>query len=199
MRRHCAHYDITVMMWGWADASDYKVRYILLNKILHMAWQLFCKNSNTETILQQKSIISSWNFIYKLCVVRVCDRVCIMRVSTVCYNHMNYLKKSFSQKNNNCDFNERSMVLQMPLKHNWYQMSWQLSYTSNWFDQLSQKHICSTFLSLLHTGDFFNSLIPGRCCCNIISEMFKFTSSIVILGISCYIALRWMQLSPNDG
>ena len=68
MRRHCAHYDITVMMWGWADASDYKVRYILLNKILHMAWQLFCKNSNTETILQTEID----NFIVELHIQVVC-------------------------------------------------------------------------------------------------------------------------------
>ena len=40
----------------------------------------------------------------------------------------------------------------------------------------------------------FNSLVPGRCRCDIKFVIFKLISRIVILSISCEIALRWMSL-----
>ena len=40
-----------------------------------------------------------------------------------------------------------------------------------------------------------NSLVPGRCGCNLKLVIFKLTSRVYILNISCEIALRWM---PQD-
>ena len=42
-----------------------------------------------------------------------------------------------------------------------------------------------------HSG-CFNSLAPGRCGCNLKLVIFKLTSRVDILSISCEIALRWM-------
>ena len=41
----------------------------------------------------------------------------------------------------------------------------------------------------------FNSLIPGRCGCNL---NFHFISSIYIVSISCEIALGWMSVMSQD-
>ena len=40
-----------------------------------------------------------------------------------------------------------------------------------------------------------NSLVPGRCGCNLKLVIFKLTARVDILSISCEIALRWM---PQD-
>ena len=44
----------------------------------------------------------------------------------------------------------------------------------------------------------FNSLVPDRCGCNLKLGIFKFTSKVNILSISCEIALRWMPQEFTD-
>ena len=43
-----------------------------------------------------------------------------------------------------------------------------------------------------------NSLVPVRCRCNFKLVLFKFTSRIIILSISCEIALGWMPQDFTD-
>ena len=43
-----------------------------------------------------------------------------------------------------------------------------------------------------------NSLVPGRCGCNLKLVIFKLTSRLDILSISCEIALRWMPKDFTD-
>ena len=43
-----------------------------------------------------------------------------------------------------------------------------------------------------------NSLAPGRCGINLISEIYKLTSRIAILSISCEIDLRWVPQGFTD-
>ena len=43
-----------------------------------------------------------------------------------------------------------------------------------------------------------NSLVPGRCRCNLKLVIFKLTSRVAIFSISCEIALRWMPQDFTD-
>ena len=47
-------------------------------------------------------------------------------------------------------------------------------------------------------GQWVNTLAPGRCGCNLKLVIFKHTSRVDILSISCEIALRWMPQDFTD-
>ena len=48
------------------------------------------------------------------------------------------------------------------------------------------------------SAKLFNSLAPGKCCCNLELVIYKLISRIDIMNISCEIAVRLMPQDPTD-